>query len=121
VSSTSEAARSDGQLLRHLRQTAGWSLAQLASVVHYDKGYLSRVENDRQTISVALATACDRALNSEGELTARAKRPPHALVIHASRWPNCPPRRHTLLGARIPWPSWPRCWAITRVGGKRFQ
>ncbi|HEX5113638.1 MAG TPA: helix-turn-helix domain-containing protein [Pseudonocardiaceae bacterium] len=80
MSSTPGATQSDGQLLRRLRRNAGWSLAQLANVVHYDKGYLSRVENDRQTISVALATACDRALNTNGELTARAEaaaRPGH--------------------------------------------
>jgi tetratricopeptide (TPR) repeat protein/transcriptional regulator with XRE-family HTH domain len=73
VSSASETVQSDGQLLRRLRQNAGWSLARLAGAVHYDKGYLSRVENDRQAISVALATACDRALETDGELAARAE------------------------------------------------
>lgn len=73
VSSTSESSETDGQLLRRLRRDAGLSLAQLANVVHYDKGYLSRVENDRQAISVAVATACDRALDTDGGLTARAE------------------------------------------------
>lgn len=73
MSHTPDTLESDGRLLRRLRQDAGLSLAQLATIVHYDKGYLSRVENDRQAISLAVATACDQALETSGELAARAQ------------------------------------------------
>nr|WP_169748036.1 helix-turn-helix domain-containing protein [Pseudonocardia acaciae] len=63
---------SDGQLLRRLRREAGFSLQQLATVMHYSKGYLSRIENDRKVISVSLARACDAALGTQGELAGRA-------------------------------------------------
>ncbi|NQE86086.1 ATP-binding protein [Nocardia terpenica] len=65
--------QTDGQLLRGLRERSGLSLAQLAEAAHYDKGYLSRLENDRQPLSEAVAQACDRVLKTGGALTARAK------------------------------------------------
>jgi tetratricopeptide (TPR) repeat protein len=80
----SEAHESDGQLLRRRRREAGLSLQNLAELAHYDKGYLSRVENGKQAISVAVAEACDDVLRTSSELTRRAiaaaARPRHALL-----------------------------------------
>ncbi|MFI5781203.1 ATP-binding protein [Nocardia sp. NPDC051570] len=66
-------SQTDGQLLRGLRERAGRSLSQLAGATHYDKGYLSRLENDRQPLSKAVAAACDQALDTGGVLAARVK------------------------------------------------
>ncbi|QBJ98213.1 helix-turn-helix domain-containing protein [Rhodococcus sp. ABRD24] len=57
-----------GRALRRFRQKAGLSLARLAELTHYNKGYLSKVENGRKPMTVELAQACDRVLDSCGEL-----------------------------------------------------
>lgn len=72
MTGVSETPEPDGQLLRRRRRELGLSLQQLADLVHYNKGYLSRVENGKQTISIAVAEACDKALGTDNELTARA-------------------------------------------------
>ncbi|WP_280445116.1 helix-turn-helix domain-containing protein [Nocardia brasiliensis] len=66
-------SETDGQLLRSLREQAGLSQAQLSDAAHYDKGYISRVENDKQSLSESLAEACDAALETGGQLAARAR------------------------------------------------
>ncbi|MBH0780875.1 helix-turn-helix domain-containing protein [Nocardia bovistercoris] len=65
------AVTTDGIVLRRLRKKAGFSLARLAESTHYDKGYLSKVENGRKPMSLELAQACDRVLDSHGELVGR--------------------------------------------------
>jgi transcriptional regulator with XRE-family HTH domain len=57
-----------GARLRQRRLAAGKSLAQLASEVHYSKGYLSKVETGRRAPSPDLAMRCDAALGAEGAL-----------------------------------------------------
>jgi transcriptional regulator with XRE-family HTH domain len=64
-----------GAALRHWRQTAGLSLADLAREVHYSKGYLSKVETGMAQGSPQLAALCDDVLAAGGELTARIEEP----------------------------------------------
>ncbi len=63
-------AGSFGAELRRLRRLRGLSLSQLSELVHYSRGYLSRLENGRQTASREVARACDRVLNAGGALLA---------------------------------------------------
>ncbi|GHJ43558.1 transcriptional regulator [Catellatospora sp. TT07R-123] len=58
-----------GYELRRLRTAAGLSLQGLSQVVHYNKGYLSRVETGERTPTTQLARACDDALGTDGRLT----------------------------------------------------
>lgn len=57
-----------GAELRRLRLAAGLSLSELARLVHYSKGYLSKIETGRKPVSVDLARRCDTALGSGGRL-----------------------------------------------------
>ncbi|MFG2881005.1 helix-turn-helix domain-containing protein [Streptomyces sp. NPDC048297] len=58
-----------GAELRRLRIAAGLTLTQLASVVHYSKGQLSKIETGRKRPTVELARLCDVALDARGALT----------------------------------------------------
>jgi tetratricopeptide (TPR) repeat protein/transcriptional regulator with XRE-family HTH domain len=60
-----------GQELRRLRQQHELSLRDLAQVVNFTPGYLSKVENGRPP-SLELARACDAALSADGTLIALA-------------------------------------------------
>lgn len=57
-----------GEELRRRRLTVGLSLAQLARMVHYSKGQLSKVERGLKAPSRDLARLCDAALGADGEL-----------------------------------------------------
>src|SRR5438552_3756011 len=57
-----------GSELRRRRQANGLALAEFASRVHYSAGYLSKVENGRVRPNLALARACDEALDASGAL-----------------------------------------------------
>lgn len=57
-----------GDELRALRQTRGLSLAELAKLTHYSKGYLSKLENGTKPSSPELAQALDTALKGSGGL-----------------------------------------------------
>jgi transcriptional regulator with XRE-family HTH domain len=59
-----------GLELRRRRLEKGISLAQLARTVHYNKGYLSRIENGTRPPSQELVRLCDAALDAGGELAA---------------------------------------------------
>jgi transcriptional regulator with XRE-family HTH domain len=61
-----------GERLKHLRAERALSLSRLATMVHYNKGYLSRVESGRKAPSESLARRCDEALGARGELIATA-------------------------------------------------
>lgn len=63
-----------GPRLRRLREDAGLSLRQLATRLHYDPGYLSKIENGLKRPSVELARACDQVLATSGVLTAACGR-----------------------------------------------
>ncbi|MEV7196970.1 helix-turn-helix domain-containing protein [Streptomyces sp. NPDC093510] len=84
----------DGQLLQRRRKEAGLSLLRMAELAHYDKGYLSKVENGRKPMSAELAQVCDEVLGTGGELAERAQaaskgrcddRPPLAQLPAAPR------------------------------------
>jgi hypothetical protein len=61
-----------GEELRKKRLTAGLSLAQLAQMVHYSKGQLSKVERGIKAPSRDLARLCDTVLEAKGQLTSLA-------------------------------------------------
>jgi transcriptional regulator with XRE-family HTH domain len=65
-----------GEALRRKRHTAGLSLAQLAQMVHYSKGQLSKVERGIKTPSRDLTRLCDAALEADGELASLASAGP---------------------------------------------
>lgn len=53
-----------GPRLREARQAAGWSLRELANRIHYNTGYLSKIENGLRPASVELAKRCDAELGT---------------------------------------------------------
>lgn len=57
-----------GDELRRLRQQRGLSLKKFAQLVHYDSGYLSKIENGLKPPTPALAASCDAALEAGGGL-----------------------------------------------------
>jgi transcriptional regulator with XRE-family HTH domain len=61
-----------GEMLRQLREEHGISLSAFADSIHYNKGYLSRVERGLQSPSEDVARLCDAALNARGDLVAAA-------------------------------------------------
>jgi transcriptional regulator with XRE-family HTH domain len=61
-----------GEMLRRLRTERGITLGRFATLVHYNKGYLSRIESGQKAPSEALARACDQLLEARGELIAAA-------------------------------------------------
>jgi transcriptional regulator with XRE-family HTH domain len=61
-----------GEMLRQLRTSRGITLSRFAVMIHYNKGYLSRIESGHKSPSEALARACDAALQARGELIAAA-------------------------------------------------
>ncbi|WP_291409598.1 helix-turn-helix transcriptional regulator [Actinophytocola sp.] len=63
-------AESFGMLLRKLRTEAGISLGELARRIIYSKGHVSKIENGLQRPSAMFAKLCDRALSTDGVLTA---------------------------------------------------
>lgn len=54
--------------LRRRRDAEGLTLTKLAELVHYTKGYLSKIESGLKQPSLALARQCDAALDAGGEL-----------------------------------------------------
>jgi transcriptional regulator with XRE-family HTH domain len=61
-----------GERLRQLRTDRRISLSRFAVLVHYNKGYLSRIENGQKDPTEAIARACDEALDARGDLIAAA-------------------------------------------------
>ncbi|MGK5628749.1 nSTAND1 domain-containing NTPase, partial [Streptomyces sp. URMC 123] len=57
-----------GPELRRLRRERGVSLAGLARLVHYSKGYLSKIENGEKPPTADVARRCDDALAADGAL-----------------------------------------------------
>ncbi|MGK5544617.1 nSTAND1 domain-containing NTPase [Streptomyces sp. URMC 127] len=62
-------AASPGEELRRLRQQRGMSLAGLSRLVHYTKGYLSRVETGEKPMTPEVARRCDDVLGADGALS----------------------------------------------------
>jgi len=57
-----------GPALRDLRTSRGISLERLSRLAHYNKGYLSKVENGHRLPSAELARRCDEVLGAAGGL-----------------------------------------------------
>ncbi|MFE2110578.1 helix-turn-helix domain-containing protein [Kitasatospora sp. NPDC059463] len=57
-----------GTELRRLRQERGLSLTALSRLVHYSKGYLSKIENGGKPATADLAQRCDDVLRADGAL-----------------------------------------------------
>ena len=57
-----------GALLRQLRTDRGLSLTALSRLLHYSKGYLSKIENGGKPAGLDLARRCDAVLGSDGAL-----------------------------------------------------
>ncbi|MFB7663124.1 helix-turn-helix domain-containing protein [Kitasatospora sp. NPDC056138] len=57
-----------GAQLRELRAARRVSLSELARLVHYSKGYLSKIENGTKPATPDVARRCDEALQSGGAL-----------------------------------------------------
>ncbi|WP_322768327.1 helix-turn-helix transcriptional regulator [Frankia sp. Cr1] len=57
-----------GAELRRRRKAVGLSLTELSAMLHYSKGYLSKIENDRKAPSPELARRCDSVLGADGAL-----------------------------------------------------
>jgi transcriptional regulator with XRE-family HTH domain len=53
-----------GGELRKLRQQRSLSLKKFAQLVHYDPGYLSKIENDSKPPTTTFAARCDAALGT---------------------------------------------------------
>ncbi|MGW6445131.1 helix-turn-helix domain-containing protein [Lentzea sp. NPDC055074] len=64
-----------GELLRRHRIAAGMSMGQLAKLIHYSKGYLSKIENDLKPPTPTVARLCDGVLDVGGLLVEAATRP----------------------------------------------
>ena len=62
--------QSFGGELHRLRKQRGLSLKKFAHLVHYDPGYLSKIENGLKPPTATLAEACDTALDTDGTLAA---------------------------------------------------
>ncbi|GAB2867740.1 helix-turn-helix domain-containing protein [Lentzea nigeriaca] len=63
-----------GELLREHRIAAGLSMGQLAKLIHYSKGYLSKIENDIKPPTPTVARLCDGVLDVGGRLIEAALR-----------------------------------------------
>lgn len=61
-----------GDELRRRRIAAGLSLRDLARLVHYSRGHLSKVETGQAIASIELARLCDSTLGSGGVLVGMA-------------------------------------------------
>lgn len=64
--------RSFGPELRRRRLEANFTLTKLASLVHYSKAHLSKVERGLKEPSLELVRLCDAELQAQGELAALA-------------------------------------------------
>ncbi|SHG73452.1 ATP-binding protein [Streptoalloteichus hindustanus] len=63
-----DSAAGFGDRLRRAREASGLSLRELAAIVHYTAGHISKVELGERAATVEFAEACDQALNVGGEL-----------------------------------------------------
>ncbi|USX52324.1 helix-turn-helix transcriptional regulator [Lentzea sp. HUAS12] len=69
-------SESFGELLRAHRVAAGLSMGQLAKLIHYSKGYVSKIENDLKPPTPTVARLCDGVLDVGGRLVEAAAQAP---------------------------------------------
>jgi transcriptional regulator with XRE-family HTH domain len=83
-------AETFGELLREHRIAAGLSMGQLAKLIHYSKGYLSKIENDVKPPTPAVARLCDGVLDVGGRLSRpRRKAGPRWVAGRCWWWARC--------------------------------
>ena len=75
--------QSFGALLHHHRLAAGVSLGELSRQINYSKGQVSKIENGLKLPTTMFAELCDRALATNGALTAAL--PPHQARIEPAK------------------------------------
>lgn len=81
-----------GAELRRLRTSAGLTITQFASSVHYSKGQISKIETGHKRASIEFARLCDVALGADGDLAA---------LVPLKRSPLGPPPPHDEPGATM--------------------
>jgi tetratricopeptide (TPR) repeat protein len=74
-----------GPELRRRREARRLSLADLAGRIHYDKGYISKIEHGKRKPNAVFARACDDALDAGGQLAALAAAPTWARADDGAR------------------------------------
>lgn len=78
-----------GAELRECRNAAGLSLRELAVLVHYSKGHLSKVESGLARLTPEVARQCDEALKTGGRLVRMLANPSsHTSVTDADAGPD---------------------------------
>lgn len=91
-----------GQLLRAHRTQRGLSLTQLAALVHFNRGHVSKIETDKRPPSVSFAEACDRELDVGNTFTTIASAL-EAASRHQQGWiqpAQLPPAKKNFVGRR---------------------
>ncbi|MEZ0014152.1 helix-turn-helix domain-containing protein, partial [Kitasatospora sp. GAS206B] len=68
VRSATTSPQEFGAELRRLRTARGLSLSALSRLLHYSKGYLSKIENGSKPAGPDLARRCDQLLDADGAL-----------------------------------------------------
>lgn len=89
-----------GGAMRTLRRARGLSLAELSVLVHYSKGYLSKIETGVRSPSPELARCCDDVLQADGQLSALLTADARPLGRHLPA--GHPPGRPAQLPADVP-------------------
>lgn len=74
-----------GDELRRLRQQRGLALKKFARLVHYDPGYLSKIENGLKPPTGTVAARCEAALDAAGALFALVPAPAARAASQLSR------------------------------------
>ncbi|MPY57499.1 helix-turn-helix domain-containing protein [Streptomyces spongiae] len=87
-----------GEELRRRRTENGLSLDELATLVNFSKGHLSKIERGKRNPSEDLAHICDTVLHAEGGLRGLLSPPPHQNMDIPA----------TNVGDSIPWSLWMR-------------
>lgn len=83
-----------GSQLRSARLARGLSLREMAALVHYTKGYLSKIETGQRMPPEELARQYDSVLETGGRFT--------AIVRNRPRTPSSPEGVEQLMGLRAP-------------------
>jgi hypothetical protein len=86
-----EVSKDFGEELRRQRRASGLSLHDLSVAIHYSRGHISKVENNKVAPSTQLVRLADAALNTGGKLLAfAAVRPQAGQETELSSWAPLP-------------------------------
>ena len=75
-----------GQALRRWRKLRGYSLRSLGALMNYSHVYVWEIEQDRKQPLPNFAAACDRYLDTAGQLIAIAGQPQGGFHRRGWRW-----------------------------------